>query len=372
MIALKEVLSPKDLSLFIFLPKQLYKSYKEWVPPLYGDEKKFHSPKHNEALGYSDVIRFLAFKDAVPVGRIMGIINKKYNEEHQETTARFFDLDCINDPQVSHALIAAIEKWARSKGMNKLIGPFGFSDKDPQGLKIEGHENKAVILTPANPPYLQQLVEGEGYTKELDCLSYKVAIPEKLPATYLKICDRIRNRGSFTLKEFSSRKQLKPYIMPVLKLVNETYGHIFGFVPLSETEIIKLAAQYVPILEPDLVKLVLDKDQVPVGFVVSMPGMTEGLQRSGGLLFPLGFIHILKAMKQTRQLVLLLGAVKPGHRGVGVTALLAEALLRDARKRNMDVIDSHVILESNHLMRAEVENLGGVIYKRFRVYQKNI
>lgn len=372
MIALKEVTSPKELSLFIFLPKQLYKSYKEWVPPLYGDEKKFHSPKHNEALSYSDVIRYLAYKDGVPVGRIMGIINKKYNSEHKETTARFFNLDCINDKEVSSLLINAIEKWAIHKGMNKVIGPFGFSDKDPQGLKIEGHENLAVILTPANPPYLQQLVENEGYSKELDCLSYKVNIPEQLPESYIKICNRIKSRGSFTLKEFKSRSQLKPYIMPVLKLVNETYGHIFGFVPLSETEIIKLAAQYVPILEPDLVKLVLDKEQVPVGFVVSMPGMTKGLQQSGGLLFPFGFIHILSAMKRTQQLVLLLGAVKPGHRGVGVTALLAEALMRDARKRNMTVIDSHVILESNHLMRAEVENLGGVIYKRFRVYQKNL
>lgn len=372
MIALKEVTNPKELSLFIFLPKQLYKSYKEWVPPLYGDEKKFHSPKHNEALGYSDTIRYIAFKDGVPVGRIMGIINKKYNTEHKETTARFFNLDCINDKEISSLLINAIEKWAIHKGMNKVIGPFGFSDKDPQGLKIEGHENLAVILTPANPPYLQQLVENEGYTKELDCLSYKVHIPDILPESYIKICNRIRSRGSFTLKEFSSRSQLKPYIMPVLKLVNETYGHIFGFVPLSETEIVKLAAQYVPILEPDLVKLVLDKEQVPVGFVVSMPGMTKGLQQSGGLLFPFGFIHILSAMKRTQQLVLLLGAVKPGNRGVGVTALLAEALMRDARKRNMTVIDSHVILESNHLMRAEVENLGGVIYKRFRVYQKNI
>lgn len=372
MIALKEVTSPKELSTYISLPKELYKDYKNWVPPLLGDEKKFHSPKHNEALQYSDIIRYIAYKDSIPVGRIMGIINKRYNREHKETTARFYNLDCINDREISKVLIAAIEKWALQKGMDKIIGPFGFSDKDPQGLKIEGFENLAVILTPSNPPYLQQLVENEGYSKELDCLSYELKIPEQLPESYLKICNRIRNRGVYTLKEFSTRKQLKPYIMPVLQLVNETYGSIFGFVPLSEIEIKNLAAQYLPLLEPDLVKLVVDKEQLPVGFVVSMPGMTEGLQKSGGKLFPFGFLHILKAMKRTRQLVLLLGAVKPGKRGVGVTALLAEALMGDARKRKMTVIDTHVILESNYLMRAEVENLGGTIYKRFRVYQKKL
>jgi hypothetical protein len=203
-------------------------------------------------------------------------------------------------------------------------------------------------------------------------LSYELAIPDQLPASYTAIAERVRQRAHLRLVEFASRAALKPYIVPVLKLVNETYTPIYGFVPLSETEIHKLAAQYLPILNPRLVKIVVNQSGESIGFVVSMPGITRALQRSGGKLFPFGFIHLLKDLSSCKQLVLLLGAVKPGYRGTGATVLLAESLFNAARKRGMTVIDSHVILENNFLMRAEMENLGARMYKRFRVYAKDL
>lgn len=369
-VSLQRVDSKSLLKEFIFLPEKIYPGDARWVPPMYTDEWNFHSPKQNKALDYSDVIRVLAYRDGKPVGRIMGIINHKYNREHNEQTARFFALDCINEQAVARALITHVETWAREQRMTKLIGPYGFSDKDPQGLQVEGLELLPVIATPVNPAYLQTLVEQEGYTKELDCISYQMPVPEELPPVYQRVFERVTSNKTYRLLEFTTKRQLKPYIVPVFRLVNETYAPLFGFVPMTEEEMKKFAAQYLPVLEPALVKVVLNQANDMIAFVVSMPDMSRGIQRAKGRLFPLGFIHILRAMRKTNQLNLLLGAIKPSHRGKGLNVLMGKALLESARKRSLTLIDSHLILEKNTVMRAECEKLGGVIRKRYRVYQK--
>ncbi|MBL7841341.1 MAG: hypothetical protein JNJ75_14460 [Cyclobacteriaceae bacterium] len=369
-IVLKVVDSQTLLKEFIFLPEKIYKDDSRWVPPMYSDEWNFHNPKQNKALEYSDVIRVLVYDLNKPVGRIMGIINHKYNRDHHEQTARFFALDCINDQPVAHALIEYIEHWAKARGMDKLIGPYGFSDKDPQGLQIEGLDLLPVIATPTNPAYLQILVEKEGYQKELDCVSYQMPVPETLPSVYQKIFGRVSANKNVRLVEFTKKSQLKPFIVPLFRLVNETYAPLFGFVPMTEEEMKKFAAQYLPVLAPELVKVVLNTAGEMVAFVVSMPDMSAGIQKAKGRLFPFGFIHILSSMKKTNQLNLLLGAIKPSYRGKGLNVLMGKALIESARKRNLQVMDSHLILEKNLIMRAECEKLGGVIRKRYRVYQK--
>lgn len=367
---LKIVDSKSLLKEFIFLPEKIYKDGSRWVPPMYADEWSFHDPKQNKALQYSDVIRLLAYEDNKAVGRIMGIINHTYNQDHNEKTARFFALDCINDQAVVHALTEHIERWSKEKGMTKLIGPYGFSDKDPQGLQIEGLELLPVLATPTNPVYLQKLVENEGYTKELDCVSYQMPIPEKLSPIYQKVFERVKSNENIRLLEFTSKRQLKPYIIPVFRLVNETYAPLFGFVPMTEDEIEKFAGQYLPVLEPELVKVVVNAANEVIAFVVSMPDMSVGIQKAKGRLFPFGFIHVFQSMKKTKQLNLLLGAIKSQYRGKGINVLMGKSLMDCANKRGLTTMDSHLILENNLVMRAECEKLGGVIRKRYRVYQK--
>jgi GNAT superfamily N-acetyltransferase len=342
------------------------------VPPLYTDEWSFHNPKLNSAFSYSLVTRFIAYKENKAVGRIMGIINKKYNELHEEKSARFYQLDCINDQEVASALIARIENWSKENGMNKIIGPYGFSDKDPQGLQIEGLDHLPVIATPTNAAYLQSLVEFAGYQKEVDCVSYQIPVHHQLPPLFEKIYARVSQNSKFRLLDCNTKRQLKPYILPVFRLVNETYAPLFGFVPMSELEMKRFADQYLPVLDPAFVKIVVNLKNEVIAFGVAMPDMSPGIQRAKGKLFPFGFIHILSAMKKAKQLNILLGAVKPEYRGKGITVLLAKSLFESAIKRNMKTIDSHLILESNKPMRAECEHAGGTVYKRFRIYQKLI
>ncbi len=371
-IELRTVTTKSQLKEYIFLPKKLYVAYPNWVPPIYIDEWAFHNPEKNRALSTAEVIRVIAYQNNIPVGRVMGILNKKYNEQHGLKNVSFFNLDCKDDSHIAHALIRFIEQWGKDKGMTKIIGPFGFSDKDPQGLQIEGFEYLPVIVAPTNPSYLQPLVEAEGYQKEVDCVSYELVVPETMPSVYEKIADRILRNTNIQLVEFKNKSELKPHILPALRLMNEAYAHIYGYSSMTEDEMKGLADQYLFVLDPEFVKVIQTTKGETIAFGVGMPDISKGIQRAKGKLFPFGFIHIMRASRKAKQLNLMLGAVKQSHRGIGLNVLLGKSMLASAHKRGVTLMDSHLILETNKLMRSEFEKVGGTIYKRYRIYQKQL
>lgn len=370
-INLIEVKTRDQLKTFIYLPEKLHRDQPNWVHPIYIDEWAYFNPKKNKAFSYSDTLMLLAEKDGQVVGRVMGIINHRYNQVRNEKTARFGYLESIQDQAVVHALLSRVEQWAREKGMTRIIGPYGFSDQDPEGFLIKGFENRATIATYYNFEWLPEMVEKEGYSKDIDYFVYKIEVPKEIPEIYTKISERILKKGNFKILEFRKRKEIKPWIRPILSLMNETYveSNIYGYAPLDEKEMDDLARKYLPVLDPRFIKGVLKDGQV-VAFIVAIPDMTAGIKKARGRLFPFGFIHILRAQKKTKQLDLLLGAIKKEYRGMGLDALMGVALLSSAQKAGFEIMDTHHEMEANVRVRSEMERLGGKIYKVYRVYQK--
>ncbi|QKG80509.1 GNAT family N-acetyltransferase [Tenuifilum thalassicum] len=368
-----QVKTKRQLREFIYVPAKIHSGHANWVPPIYSDEWDFYNPKKNRAMSYSDTILFLARKDGRTVGRIMGIINNRYNEIHNEKTARFFNLETYKDLDVAKALLRKVEEWAHSKGMERLIGPMGFSDKDPQGLLIEGYDQPIVLASNCNYPYLVDFVTQSGFEKDIDLVVYKVPIPDELPDFYLRILERVKRRAnSFKMLNFSKRSELKPFIKPVLSLVNETFVDIYGFNPMDPEEMEELAAKYLTFIDPRFIKIIVNSDNKPLAFILGVPDICPGIQKSKGHLFPFGFIHILKAMKSAKMLSLLLGAIHPQYRNLGFDTWMGAEMLNEARKAGMTTIDSHLELETNKKMRAEMEKMGGVVYKRYRIFQKKL
>jgi GNAT superfamily N-acetyltransferase/predicted GNAT family acetyltransferase len=372
-IEVKEIQSRKDLKTFIFLPEKVHAGHANWVHPIYMDDWKFFDPKKNKAFGYCDTIMLLAFKDGACVGRAMGIINHRYNEHRDEKTARFGYLETHEDQEVVHALLARIEDWARAKGMTRVVGPYGFSDQDPEGFLIEGFDHRATIATYYNFPWMPKLVEKEGYVKDIDYFVYKIDIPKEMPEFYKKIYERAEKKGVFEVLEFKRKKQIKPWIRPVLSLMNETYmqNNIYGYAPLDEKEMDELAKRYLPVLNPNFFKAVA-KDGEIVAFIIGMPDMSGGILKARGRLFPFGFIHILRSAKKTKQLDLLLGAVKDKYRGQGLDVVMGVKMIQSALEAGYEVMDTHHEMETNVKVRGEMERMGGKIYKKFRVLQKTL
>jgi hypothetical protein len=371
-VSISEVKSKKDLARFIYLPLKLRKNDKNWVPPLYMDEWKLFNPLKNSAFSYCDTILLLAKKDGEIVGRVMGIIHKGYNELKGEKTARFGWFESTDDQEVAHALLEQIRVWAKERGMEKYIGPFGFTDKDPQGCLIDGYQHRAVLTGVYHPPYYSKLIENEGFTKETDLVEYLIPVPETIPDFYQRIYDRALRNHNVKIREFKKKKNLKPYILPVLKLMNETFRDIYGSFPLNEAEMFALAKEYLPVLDPEFVKIVVTPDDEIVAFIIAMPDISEGLIKAKGKLLPFGIFHILRSAKKTDRMVLLLGGIREDYQGKGLDAMMGIKMIETATRRKYSVIDSHVELETNYKVRAEMEKMGGKIAKLFRIYRKDL
>lgn len=372
-ILIKPVCSRRDLRTFIHLPAKIHKGHDNWIPPLYSDEWEFFNHKKNKAFEYCDVIMLLAYRGRSVAGRIMGIINRTYNGLHRENHARFNFLETWDDREVSEILIRHVEDWARIRGMEKLVGPLAFSDKDPQGYLVQGFNEPMVIASHCNYEYLTHHLEALGFQKDIDLVVYKIQIPEKTPELYLKIAERaVRNNPGIRLLEFTRRRELKPWIRPVFQLINETFTEIYGFMPFTLEEMDDFANRYLLIMDARYIKIVVNDRNETVAFVIGMPDISKGIKRSRGYLLPFGILHILLAGKRTSQLNLLLGAIRPDYQNRGLDTIMGSAMLESARKGKLEYIDSHLEMESNTKVRAEMEYMGGNVYKTFRIFGKSL
>ena len=370
-ITIKEVTTRKDKRKFIYLPSKVHKNDPSWLPPIYMDEWELFNEKKNKSYQYADTVLYLAYQDKKTVGRIMGIINRRYNAIHNEQHGRFCFMECYEDQEVIHVLISKVENWAREKGMIRLVGPLGFSDKDPQGFQIEGFEHPKYIVCPTNDSYLPEMIVKEGYKKNRDLVNYVAKTPDEMPLIYKKVLSRVSHNKEYKIVEFQSKKELRPYIIPALELMNQTFMEIYGFVPLTDPEKKEFAARYLMILDPKFIKVVEAHDGL-IGFAVGMPDISEGVKKAKGKLLPFGIFRILRESKRSKKLLMLLGGVRKDYRGKGIDVLMAFKLFHSCIEYKMEWIDFHMVLEDNTNMKSECERIGGQVIKRFRIYQKDI
>jgi hypothetical protein len=370
-ILIKEVVTKNEKRKFIYLPSEVHRNNPNWLPPIYLDEWELFNEKKNKSYQYADTILYLAYQDKKVVGRIMGIINRRYNTIHNENHGRFCFLECYEDQAVVHALISKVENWARDKGMSKIVGPLAFSDKDPQGFQIEGFDYPKFIICPTNDAYLPEMIAREGYKKHVDLVNYLARTPSDLPIVYKQILSRVSQNKEYKIVEFKSRKELKPYLLPILELMNQTFMEIYGFVPLNDSEKKEFVSRYMMILDPKFIKVVENNEGL-IGFAGGIRDISEGVRKARGKLFPFGILKILMASKRSRKLLMLLGGVKKSHRGKGIDVLMAIKMLQSCMEHNMEFIDLHLVLENNYKMRGECERIGGEVIKKFRIYQKDL
>lgn len=208
--------------------------------------------------------------------------------------------------------------------------------------------------------------------KKIDLFQYRSEIKKEIQALYENNATKVKN-DQYELLEFTKSKAIKPFVSEIFSLINETYTSIYGFAPLNDIEIKEFSERYLPLLNPNFIKIVTKKETKKViGFIVAMPDISIGLKKAKGKLFPIGFYHILRSMKKTDQLNLLLGSVQIDERNKVVTTLLASSMLTSAYNSNLTFLDSHLIMEDNIKMRQVMERLNGVIYKKYRVFEKKL
>lgn len=375
MLEIKEIQpTKKNLKAFTKFQIDLYDGSPWYVPPLISDDVQTLSPSLNPAHDFCDQVLYMAYRDGKVVGRIAGIINRQVNEKERERTARFGFIDFVDDPEVSAALLGAVEKWSRDKGMNKLIGPLGFTDLDHEGMLVEGFDELSTMATIYNYPYYPEHMERLGYRKESDWIEFLMEVPESIPDRFNRIADIVKRKFELRVLKYKSRKRVKKeYGHALFHLINESYKDLYQYSMLTERQVDYYIDQYLDLLNLDLLTLVVDRNDRLVAVGISMPSMSRALQKSRGRMLPLGWWHLLKGLKGKNDRVdLLLVAVHPDYQNKGVNAILFQDLLPYYIAKGYRYAESNPEMETNAKVQRQWEAYSPRQHRRRRCYSKKL
>lgn len=371
-VLIREVTSKDDLKKFIRFPFQLYQDNPYWVPPLISDEVKTLSKEKNPAFEFCDAKYWLAYKDSKIVGRIAGIIHHKYNDKFNQKHARFGWFDFIDDTEVSRSLMNTVEIWAKEKGMKDVHGPLGFTDMDGEGLLIEGFDELSTLGAIYNHPYYQRHIENCNYEKDVDWVEFSVSLNQSIPEKVTRIAEAVAKREKLKFLRVKKAKEMLPYARDIFYLINETYKDLYGFVELTDKQIDMYVKAYFGFIKPDYVPVILDEKNKVAAFGITMPSLSLAMQKNKGKLFPFGFIHLLKAMRNNPNVDLYLTAVRPDLQNKGVNAMLINEMNNVFIRNKIKMVETNRELEENSKIQAQWKFYDARQHKRRRCYKKNL
>lgn len=373
-IEMIDTLNKRQVDQFVKFHYDLYKSCPQWVPPFIADIKMMLNKQKHPFYEHSDADFFVSKRDGKIVGRIAAMENKPFNKYHGTQQAVFYLFDCINDQEVANLLFDTAADWARKRGLNKIVGPKGFSGFDGYGIQIEGHDMRQMMnMMNYNYPYYQTLVETYGFEKEVDFVScYLDAIAFTLPEKVHQLVERVKERSSFEVKRFNNKKELVKWAWKIGEAYNKTFVNNWEYYPLSQKEIKFVVDNLMTVADPRLIKIITRNEEV-VGFMFGFYDVSAAMQRHGGHLYPWALLDILIDMKRTKWVSLNGVGVLPEYQGRGgnylMMAEMEKTIHEFAQFKDGELTQ---VAESAVQMRRDLENVGGKAYKNHRVYHKNI
>jgi hypothetical protein len=360
---------------FVNVPKFIYSHQEQYVPDLDSDVRNLFNPKKNPGMKFSVIQPFVAYQHEVPVGRIVGIVNKKANERWQTKNVRFSMIEFIDDMAVSCALIDAVSQWGATQGMDTLHGPLGITDFDKEGMLVEDFHLTGSINTIYNLDYYPRHMETLGLEKEVDWVQIRVKIPEQIPARYQRVAQYCREQmGLRVIKLTNDMIHRQGYGKKVFNLLNEAYMPLFGFSKLSDEQIDHFLNKYIPVIDLQLVPVIVDNKNEVVGVAITMGSLSKAIRKANGSLWPLGWYHLLKALKWKHEdnAEMLLIAIRPDLQGYGVNALFFEDLIPIYNKYGFRWAETGPQLEDNVRELSQWKPLNPEIVKRRRCYKLKI
>lgn len=372
-IIIKKVSSKKELKTFIRFNYELYKGNPYSVPDLYDDMLNTFHPKKNAAFEFCEADYFLAYKDDKVVGRVAAIINHRANETWNKKEVRFGWIDFIDDLEVSKSLLDTVARWGKERGMNMIVGPLGFTDMDAEGMLIEGYDQLSTMSTIYNFPYYPRHMEQLGFEKEADWVEFKLTVPDKQPEKFVRISEIILQKYKLKIKKVT-RKEIKTqnYGQKIFDLINEAYAPLYGYSKMTQGQINQYIKMYLPLIDLRMVSLVEDENGELIAAGISMPSLSEALQKAKGKMLPWGWYYLLKALfiKKPKVLDLLLVGVKPEYQSKGVNALLFYDLVPIYQQMGFQYGESNPELELNKKVQSQWSAFESIQHKKRRAYKK--
>ena len=374
-VTIKTVTTKTELKSFVRFANKLYKDNKYYVPCMPFDDMNTLSKETNAAFEFCEAELYLAYKDDRIVGRVAAIVNRKANPAWKVDQVRFGWFDFIDDIEVSSALLDAVVAFGKARGMKQIVGPLGFTDFDPEGMLVEGFDRLSTMGLIYNHPYYPEHLKKLGYYKETGWVEYRITLPEEMPEKHVKYAEIIKERYKLKVRKLTkSQIRKENYGRKVFDLVNQTYCVLYGYSLLSEKHIDQYADHYLILPDPRMFRFVEDENGELIALAITIPSLSEALQKCRGEIFPFGWWHLLKAMywKKPDTLDMLLIGVRPDYQSKGVNALLFCDLFKTYKELGFKYAETNANLETNAKVQAMWSPFEKEQHKKRWVFGKEI
>ena len=373
-VNVKEVNTEREMDDFVGLTERLYAGSPYYVPDMETDIRETFAPRKNAGLDFSDIQPFIAYDEhGNAVGRIVGIINRRPNKKWHTKNVRFGFVEFIDDKDVSAALLKAVERWGRERGMDCIQGPMGIFDFDKEGMLVEDFDRIGSMVTIYNPPYYPEHLEALGYEKEVDWVQVSIEVPKDVPDKYARVAELSKEMFGLRSRKLTRADiSRRGYGRKVFDLLNVSYSPLFGYTELSDRQIDTYLKRYLPLLDLRMLSVVENEKGELVGVAITMPSLSQALRKSKGRLWPLGWFYLLRALKWRREekAEMFLVAVRPDYQGLGVNALFFNDLIPVYNRLGFRYAETGPQLEDNVKELSQWKPLHPTFTKRRRCYKK--
>ena len=372
MVTVKEAVTKRELVKFMEFPLELYKDCPYYVPDILTSQVADMQRDKNPAFAYCNAKCFLAYRDSAIVGRICGILNEKANAKFGKRYLNISHIDFIDDDEVVDALFAAVESWAQSLGCVAVHGPLGFSDMDREGMLVEGFDRLSLFYTYYNYPYYLTQMARRGYQKQVDWVEYRFALPETPDERLTHMSEFLKRRKKLHTVNLS-QAPVQKLMRDVFQLFNDTYGALFGVVPMTDAQMEKYTKEFMPMVDNRTTSFVYnDRDEL-VAFGIACPSLDRAMQKNRGRTVPFGWIPLLKALKgKNDTLDLLLIAVRPDLQGTGVNAIILDDMQHKVIRAGFRYAETGPMLEENKNILSQWQRYNPEQHKRRRCFVKEL
>lgn len=344
-----------------------------WVPPMRDDEMAMLRPSSNPSFSYCDVHLWVV-RDSKErcVGRVGTIIHRMWQQKTGLNYGRITRFDCIDSQDVADMLLSTAEDYLLSRGIEAVHGPLGFSNLDHQGVLVEGFDYLPSVGSEYSKEYYHKLIEHRGYVKEQDWVEFRITFPDALPDKSLRVAEALKERYGLRCLSFATKKELREAAPHIFHLFNDAFSHLFGAFRFDYSVMQFYIKKYMPVLEPRYVKIVVDKSDAMVGFIIALPSLSEALRKAKGKLWPMGWWHIMKALRHPQEIDLLLTGVKPELQKMGVASLLMNELWQTAKADGVRYVETTGMLEDNKVAVQMWKSFDYIQHKRKRCYIRRL
>jgi hypothetical protein len=305
------------------------------------------------------------------VGRIAGIIDRNYNQFHDEKMGIWGFFECADDQEAAAGLFASVETWARQKGMAFLRGPLNPSTNYEVGLLVEGFEYPPAIMMTYNPPYYPGLVESCGFAKEKDLLAFLIEGDYRLPEWMDSLAGRIARKKGVSIRRMNPKDADAEFAL-IREIYNDSWSNNWGFVPLSNGEIRDIQKSVMHFVDPDLA-FFIDYEDEPAAVCVIFPDINPLLKRLNGRIGIMGLLKAILYRREIRGMRLLIFGVREKYRQMGIPMLAFHHIYEVVRKKGKYCyLELGWTLEDNESINSLAEEAGAKAYKKYRIFRKSL